>query len=175
MAVTCLLAIIIFLLMSRLILLKATLIFFLENILDTLNNRVFFWVILRFLILIGIIIYLPLTVTFGTKLKGDEIHSAIYFLGLNQRNYPDDGSNLLDFVFSSNFADLSVDHAEYGLNLIISVLFLSLIVQYQLDVLDCFISYKRFSAGNYAVLYNALSNYDWSSLYKEISVDAAVD
>jgi hypothetical protein len=36
-------------------------------------------------------------------------------------------------------------------------------------------SYKRFSAGDYAVLHNALSTYDWSSLYNETSPDAAVD
>jgi hypothetical protein len=40
---------------------------------------------------------------------------------------------------------------------------------------NCYISYKRFSAGGYAVLYNAFSNYDWSSLYNKTSVDAAVD
>jgi hypothetical protein len=34
---------------------------------------------------------------------------------------------------------------------------------------------KRFSGGEYTVLYSALSVYDWSSLYKEISLDAAVD
>jgi hypothetical protein len=37
------------------------------------------------------------------------------------------------------------------------------------------ISYKRFSAGDYAALYNAPSTYDWSSLYNETPVDAAVD
>jgi hypothetical protein len=47
-------------------------------------------------------------------LKGDWIHSATYFLGLNQHNYPDNGSNLLGLVFS-NIADLSIDHAEYSL------------------------------------------------------------
>jgi hypothetical protein len=40
---------------------------------------------------------------------------------------------------------------------------------------NCNISYKRFSAGDYALLYNAVSNYDRSSLYNETSVDAAVD
>lgn len=53
---------------------------------------------------------------FYTKLKEDLIHSAICFLGLNQHNYPDSGNTLTDLVFfSSNFADLSVDHAEYSL------------------------------------------------------------
>jgi hypothetical protein len=35
------------------------------------------------------------------------------------------------------------------------------------------ISYKRFFTGNYAVFYNALSNYDWPSLCNETSVEAA--
>jgi hypothetical protein len=51
---------------------------------------------------------------FCTKLKGDVIYSATCSLSLNQHNYPDTGRNLLDLVLP-NFADLSVDHAEYGL------------------------------------------------------------
>jgi hypothetical protein len=35
--------------------------------------------------------------------------------------------------------------------------------------------YTRLADGDYALLYNALSNYDWSSLYNETSVDATVD
>jgi hypothetical protein len=37
---------------------------------------------------------------FYTKLKGDLNHSATCFLGLNQYNFPDTGSNLLDIVYS---------------------------------------------------------------------------
>lgn len=106
---------------------------------------------------------------FYTKLKGDLVNSINYFLGLNQHNYADIGSNLLDLVFS-NFADLSVDHVEYGL-----VQPDHFNPQCQFDFLNCNISYKRFSPGDYAVLYNALSNYDWSSLYNETAVDAIVD
>jgi hypothetical protein len=51
---------------------------------------------------------------FYAKLIGDLIHFATFFLGLNQHNYPDNGSKLLYFLFS-NSADLSVDHAKYGL------------------------------------------------------------
>jgi hypothetical protein len=40
---------------------------------------------------------------------------------------------------------------------------------------NVYISYKRFSAGDYAVFYNVLSTYDCSSRYNETSVDAAVD
>jgi hypothetical protein len=37
------------------------------------------------------------------------------------------------------------------------------------------ISYKSFSAGDYAVLYNVMSTYDWFSVYNETSADAAFD
>jgi hypothetical protein len=97
-----------------------------------------------------------------TKLKGDLIHSATCFLGLNQRNYPDNGSNLLGLVFS-NFADLSVDHAEHG-PVQPDHLRTPFIVDCEMPVRRCKqnfnISYERFSAGDYAVLYNALSTYD---------------
>jgi hypothetical protein len=36
-------------------------------------------------------------------------------------------------------------------------------------------SYKKYSSWHYLVLYNALSTYDWSSLYNDTSTDAAVD
>jgi hypothetical protein len=39
----------------------------------------------------------------------------------------------------------------------------------------CIISYKRISADDYVVLYNALSVYDWSSLQNDTSVNAAVE
>jgi hypothetical protein len=118
---------------------------------------------------------------FFSKLEGDLIHSAICFLNLNQHNYPNNGSNLLDLVFSPpNSADLAVDHAEYGP------------VQpdhfHSFFIIDCAmpvrrykhnfnISYKRFSAGDDAVLCNALCTCDCSSLYlyNETSVDDAVE
>jgi hypothetical protein len=37
------------------------------------------------------------------------------------------------------------------------------------------IVYKILSAGDYAVVFNALSSYDWSSLYNETSDNAVVD
>jgi hypothetical protein len=72
---------------------------FLENILDTLNYCVLLlgdFNVPRF----GWKYGLPSpNCHFYTKLKGDMIHSATCFLGLNQHNYPDSGSNFLDLVF----------------------------------------------------------------------------
>jgi hypothetical protein len=110
---------------------------------------------------------------FYTKLKGDVIHSATCFLGLSQHNYSDSGSNLLDLVFP-NFADLSVDHPDNGL-VQPDNFHPPLYNDVQRSKQNCNICYKRFSARNYAVLYNVLFNYDWSSVYNETSVDDAVD
>jgi hypothetical protein len=94
-------------------------------------------------------------------------------------NYPDKRSNLLDLVFfPSNFVVLSVDRAEYGLvepNHFHPSFIIDCAMPVQRYKENFNISYKRFSAGDCAVLYNSLSTYDWSSLYNETSVDAAVD
>jgi hypothetical protein len=36
-------------------------------------------------------------------------------------------------------------------------------------------SYRKFADGHYNKLHNILSNYDWSQVYNNTSVDAAVD
>jgi hypothetical protein len=36
-------------------------------------------------------------------------------------------------------------------------------------------AYRRFPAGDYALLYNTLLSYDWSPLYNEYSLDVAVN
>jgi hypothetical protein len=84
---------------------------------------------------------------------------------------------LLDLVFS-NFADLSVDHPDNGLvqpDNFHPPFTIGCTKPVRRSKQNCNIFCKRFSAGNYAVLYNSLSTYNWSSLYNETSVDAAVD
>jgi hypothetical protein len=109
-------------------------------------------------------------------LEGDVIHSSTCFLGLNQHNYPDSGSNLLDLVFSK-FFDLSVDHAEHGLvqpDHFHSPLIIDCTMPVRRFKQNFNIFYKRCSAGDYELLYNALSTYDWTWLYNETSLDAGV-
>lgn len=150
---------------------------FLENTLDTLNYRV---------LLLGDFNVpgfdwdkgLPSPhCHFYTKLKGDVIHSATCFLNLNQHNHSVSGGNLLDLVFS-NFVDISLDHVQYGL--------VHPDPYHPPFIIDCSIPqrrnhhnsntvYRRFPAGDYTLLYNTLLSHDWSSLYSESSVDAAVD
>jgi hypothetical protein len=87
----------------------------------------------------------------------DLIHSATCFHGLNQHNYPDNDCNLLDlgFFFTSNFADVSIDHAEYS-PVQPDRFHPPFIIDCTMSVQRCKqyynISYKRFSSGDYAVL-----------------------
>jgi hypothetical protein len=39
--------------------------------------------------------------------------------------------------------------------------------------LNCEYSYRKYAAGDYTLLYNVLSNYDWACVYDTSSVDAA--
>jgi hypothetical protein len=114
---------------------------------------------------------------FYTKLKGDVIQSAICYFGLIQRNHPVNGFTLLDLVFS-NFVDISLDYVEHGL--VHPDRF------HRPFIIDCTIPlrrknqhfntpYKIYSAGYHALLHKALLTYDWSVLYTETSVAAAVD
>jgi hypothetical protein len=96
------------------------------------------------------------------KLKGDLIHSATCFHGFSQHNCPYNGSNLLDLVCSN--VDLLVDYTEYDVvqpEHFHPPLTLTAIRHYKQNFN---ISYKRFSTGDCAVLYNALSIYDCSLL-----------
>jgi hypothetical protein len=135
---------------------------FLENLLDTLNYRV---------LLLG-----DFNVPgfdrnnaspspnchFYTKLKGNVINSAIFYLGLNEHNHPVNEFTFLDFVYS-NFVYISLDYVDHGL--------------VNPDhfqppfIIDCTIPLrrknqnfntpcKRYAAGDYALLYNALLTYD---------------
>jgi hypothetical protein len=109
------------------------------------------------LVLVGICGLLSPNCQCYTKLK-DLIRSSTCFLGLNQHNYPDNGCNLLDLVFFSNFADLSVDHPEHGP--VPPDHFHNFITDCAMPVRRYKKSYKKYSSWHYLVLYNALSTYD---------------
>jgi hypothetical protein len=80
----------------------------------------------------------------------------------------------------SNFVGILLDYVEHGLVQPDSFSF------HPPFITDCTIPfrqnnqnvntpYKRYSAGDYVLLYTALFTYDWSAFYNETSVDAAVD
>jgi hypothetical protein len=86
------------------------------------------------------------------------VHSAIRWLGLIQHNYSDTGSNLLDLVFS-NFVDLTVEHHDNGLvksDDFHSPFTNDCTMPVRRSKQNCNISYKRFFAGDYAVLFNVV-------------------
>jgi hypothetical protein len=86
------------------------------------------------------------------------IYFATCFFCLNQHNYPDNGRNLLD-LFSSNFPDLSVVQAAYGLvqpDNFHPPSTLDYSMPFQCYKQNFNISTKRFSAEDYAVLYNTV-------------------
>jgi hypothetical protein len=99
------------------------------------------------------------------------------YLGFDQHNHPVNGLNLLDLVFS-NFVDISLIYVDQGL--------VHPDLPHPPFIIDCKIpllqsnqnfntTHKIYSAGDYALLYNALFTYNWSAIYNEMSVDAAVD
>jgi hypothetical protein len=149
---------------------------FLENYLDTHNFRV---------IMVGDFnapgfdwksgLSLPNS-HYYSKLKGDAIYTSTCLLNLNQCIDTVGSSSLLDLIFSS-LSDLGIIPVDPGL--IKSVNYHpSLITNIYLPLTTCIqnyvYSYRKFSFGDYALLYNILSTFNWSCLYGNTSVDSAV-
>ncbi|PNF21153.1 hypothetical protein B7P43_G05118, partial [Cryptotermes secundus] len=111
-----------------------------------------------------------------SKLKGDSIYTSTCFLGLRQCVEAVDTANMLDLVFA-NFTDLKSVPADSGLvatDIYHPPLNIDVLLPNVNSNLKCEFSYQNFAAGNYALLYNILSTYDWSSVYETSSVDVAV-
>jgi hypothetical protein len=78
-------------------------------------------------------------------------------------------------MFFSNFADLSVDRADYDIHLEHSIILYHRLYNANSTFKQNFsISYKRNSASDYALLCSALSTYGLCCVMK-MSIDAAVD
>jgi hypothetical protein len=112
-----------------------------------------------------------------SKLKGDAIYTSTCLLGLRQCVEAVDSINMLGLVFA-NFTDLKLVPVDSGL-----VTPDTYHPPFSIDVLLPYvnnnnlkseISYRIYSAGNYTLLYNILTTYDWSSVYETTSVDTAV-
>jgi hypothetical protein len=111
------------------------------------------------------------------KLKGEAIYTSTCLLSLSQHNYSSNNGNLLDLIFS-NVADFSVN---YGVHSLVhpDVYHPPFVTELKLPTrrsnMLSGISFRKYSSGDYLMLYDTLSTYDWSSVYNETSVDAAVD
>jgi hypothetical protein len=83
---------------------------------------------------------------------------------------------MLDLVFA-NFSDLKLVPADSGLVMPDTYhppFSTDVLLPHVNNNLNSGISYLIYSAGNYTLLYNLLSTYDWSSAYETTSVDTAV-
>jgi hypothetical protein len=110
-----------------------------------------------------------------SKVKGNLIHATSCLLGLYQHNSSVPNSALLDLVLT-NINDLRVSvydfpivapdnyHPPLHLNL-------KLTVDFQPAIMTPQCSYKH---GDYLLLYTTSSNYDWSRVLNENSVDSMV-
>jgi hypothetical protein len=113
---------------------------------------------------------------FYSKLRGDAIHASTCFLGLGECVDADHSSNILDLVFS-NITDLHITFPDTSM-VKPDVYHPPLLIELPFIVKTCFktneLSYFKYACGDYTLLYNILSSYDWSSVYSKSSVDAAV-
>jgi hypothetical protein len=97
-------------------------------------------------------------------------------LGLRQCVEAVDSSNILEVVFA-NFTDLKFVPANSGL-VMSDTYHRSLSIDIFLPPINTNLNSEFsnliYAAGNYTLLYNILSTYDWSSMYETTSVDTAV-
>jgi hypothetical protein len=111
-----------------------------------------------------------------SKLKGDAIYTSTFLLQLRQCVEAVDSLNLLDIVFT-NFTDLKSVPPDSGLvtpDTYHPSLNIDVLLPHVNNNLNSEFGYRIFAAGNYTLLYNILSTYDWSSVYETSSVDVAV-
>jgi hypothetical protein len=111
-----------------------------------------------------------------SKLKGDAVYTSTCLLNMHQCIDAVGINNFLDLIFS-NFSDIGITFLDSGIiktgtyhNPLVIDIILPLVSPTQ----NCEYSYRKFSSGGYILLYNILSNYDWSCVYDMNAVDAAV-
>jgi hypothetical protein len=111
------------------------------------------------------------------KIKGEAIYTSTCLLNLNQCLDTVHSSNLLDLIFT-NLRDLDITPAVPGL-IKPDNYHPPLIIKVSLPVANskqsAVRSFRKFSSGDYGLLYHILSTTDWSCVYGTSSVDSAVD
>jgi hypothetical protein len=106
-------------------------------------------------------------------LKGEAKYTSTCLLELSQHNYSRKNGNLLDLIFSV-VTDFSVNYDVRSLvhpDVYHPPFLTELKLPTRSNMLSS-ISFRMYSSGDYLMLYNTLSTYDWSSVYNETSVDA---
>jgi hypothetical protein len=111
-----------------------------------------------------------------SKLKRHAIYTSTCLLNLNQRIDTVGSSNLLDLIFS-NLSDLSITPFDPGLikpHNYHHPLIINIYLPFTTCIQNYVYSYRKFSPGDYSMLYNILSTFYWSCVYGTTSVDSAV-
>jgi hypothetical protein len=104
------------------------------------------------------------------KIKGNLIYATSCFLDLNQPNNYISSSALLDLVFT-NINDLCVSLSYYPM--VAPDNYHPPLINFRFPTY--FLTARRnYGQEDYLLLYNTLSNYDWSCIFNENSVDSAV-
>jgi hypothetical protein len=83
---------------------------------------------------------------------------------------------LHDLVFA-NFTDLKSVPAASGLvtpNTYHPPLSIDVHLPHVTNNQNCEFTYRNFAAGNYTLLYNMISTYNWSGVYEAASIDVAI-
>jgi hypothetical protein len=111
-----------------------------------------------------------------SKLKGDAIYTSTCLLNLIQCIDTVGSSNLLDLI-CSNLSDLCITPVDRGLikpDNYHPPLITNIYLSFTACIQNYVYSYRKFSSGDYALLYNILSTFDWSCVYGTTSIDSAV-
>jgi hypothetical protein len=110
-----------------------------------------------------------------TKLKADAIYTSTCFRGLTQIIDSAHDNSKVDLVFT-NFDISGVTLSDVGM--VKADIYHGPMVVY-IDLMCCKTTHihkicRNYAAGNYSMLHNTLLNYDWSQVYNNTSLDAAV-
>jgi hypothetical protein len=90
--------------------------------------------------------------------------------------HTDGCTNLLDLIFS-NLSDLCITPVNPGLikpEYFHPPLYIKIPLPFVICAQNYIYSYRNYTSGDYTLLYNIVSTYDWSSVYGTTCVDSTV-
>jgi hypothetical protein len=111
-----------------------------------------------------------------SKLKGDAIYTSTCLLDLRKRIDAVGSSCLLDLAFT-NFCEIRINFIDAGIikpDAYHPPFVIGVFLPFDANTSNCEYSYRKFASGDYTLLYNILSTYDWFFMYSITSVDDAV-
>jgi hypothetical protein len=110
------------------------------------------------------------------ELLGSTSYTSTCLLDLRQRIDTVGSSSLLDLAFT-NFCELNINFIDSGIikpDTYHPPFVIDVFLPFDASTRNCEYSYRKFASGDYPLLYNILSTYDWSFMYNITSVDDAV-